>query len=63
MKGIYNFIFNKSRKKPMCNTCKYRKRGLTTICQHYKRIPPGVQHGEYCGKYEDGEYCGKYEGE
>lgn len=39
------------RKKPICNTCIHQKKGLTTICEKYKRIPSDVQHGKYCVKY------------
>lgn len=43
------------RKKSICNTCKYQKLGLQTICEKYKRIPSDVQHGKYCGKYVKNE--------
>lgn len=35
----------------MCNICKYRKLGLSTICEQYKRIPLDIQNGRYCRKY------------
>ena len=39
------------RRKPICNTCIYQKKGLTTLCENYKRIPADVQRGKYCEKY------------
>lgn len=45
------FMGTNIRRKPICNTCIYQKKGLTTLCENYKRIPSDVQRGKYCEKY------------
>lgn len=39
------------KRKPLCESCQFRKIGLTTICEQYKRIPSSVQQGGFCEKY------------
>lgn len=51
MNSFLNSLFS-SLRTPMCNTCKHKKRGLTTICHRYKRIPIDIQRGGCCEKYE-----------
>lgn len=48
---LLNLFPRTFRREPICNTCKYRKLGLSTICEQYKRIPSDIQHGKYCRKY------------
>ena len=39
------------KKEPKCNSCQFKKSGLTTICKKYKRIPSSVQQGGFCEKH------------
>jgi len=50
--SLYEIMMGKSRRKPLCNYCIHEKKGLSTICDMYKRIPPQVQEGSICGKYK-----------
>ena len=34
--------------EPVCNSCRFRKVGVSTICEQYKRIPSSVQQGGFC---------------
>jgi len=49
---LFNELLGNSiRRKPLCKTCIYQKKGLTTMCEKYKRVHPGVQKGGYCERY------------
>lgn len=52
---FYDFFGIKTKKKPICSDCQFKKLGLTTICEKYKRIPENVQKGWHCEKYQSVE--------
>ena len=51
------FLFGKDKykKKMVCIDCKYQKKGLTTVCEKYRRILDKIQQGDSCEHYKKAE--------
>lgn len=53
--AAYDYMVAKGiiKVKPQCETCKFRKYGMTTICFKYQWISHSVQKGGPCSMYEE----------